>query len=88
MLGSGEGPWFNLAPSASATPVPTQPPTTQQPLFRSPVTGPAEPQPLAYGLTPYEYGWRQVLLKLLEIIPLLFPGYYPGFQWYATPSAY
>ena len=61
----------------------------QSPVFIPPASsGAGTPAVSDEQLSPYETGWRQVLLKLLEVLPLMFPGYFPGLQWYTVSSAY
>ncbi|WP_424358080.1 hypothetical protein [Methanocella sp. MCL-LM] len=87
--GSGAGSWFNVSPSGNATPITTpQPVPTSQPVVMPPVSGPRSPDVPAFQLAPYEQGWQQVIMRLLELLPLMFPGYFPGLQWYEVPSAY
>jgi len=85
--GSPEGSWFNIAPTIKATPEPTQPPSGTTPGQRQPVVGPENPLVPAIGQIPYDTGWRQIIQRLMKAIPLMFPGYYPGLQWYTVPSA-
>lgn len=90
-MGGRSGSWFNVSPTVSppagvSTPVATPPATTPQPVVMPPaLSGPEVPD---VTLSPYEYGWRQILLRLLEVLPLMFPGQYPGLQWFLAPSAF
>lgn len=87
--GGNTGSWFNMAPSGNATPVAApQPEPGSQPVVMPPVSGPESPGAPALQLSPYEQGWQQVIMRLLEILPLMFPGYFPGLQWFEASSAY
>ena len=85
-IGGQWGSWFNIAPPSKATPEPIQPPRETAPGQRQPLVGSENPAFPTLGQTPYETGWSLIIQRLLEAIPLLFPGYYPGFQWFAVPS--
>ena len=84
-IGGKGGSWFNPAPTSIATSAPTQPPMGVVPGQRQPVASPEKPVIPTIGQNPYEFGWRQIIQRLLEAIPLMFPGYYPGLQWYSMP---
>ncbi|CAJ36016.1 hypothetical protein [Methanocella arvoryzae] len=99
-LGGRTGSWFNAGLSADvsapgvSTPLPGQGQEQGQRQQQSPVfippasSGAGTPAVSEEQLSPYEAGWRQVLLRLLEVLPLMFPGYFPGLQWYTVSSAY
>ena len=62
-----------LTPAPLMPPVMQPPPQSEMPVF----TGPTPP------LLPGQGGWMQVSSWLLRIVPVLFPGLFPGWTWWS-----
>ena len=79
MPGAGQGEWpDSRVIHDRPTPMPVAPPAMQPPSQgESPISG----WPIA--LLPGQNGWMQVSNWLLRIVPVLFPGLFPGWTWWS-----
>ncbi|HMK46515.1 MAG TPA: hypothetical protein VK436_07800 [Methanocella sp.] len=69
----------NVSPGVRPSGIVESAPSANYPIGTS-----AMPNVPVEGLDAYQGGWCQVIMALLRVLPLIFPGYDPGVQWYTV----